>query len=164
MRTVAVYAGSFNPFHVGHLNIVKKAKVLFDGVIVAQGFNPEKSQPSLFMSDVIFKRCTGCDLMSYEGYLHKFLNKIEKEWIDVTTVLVRGLRNATDFAYEENQLKFIREFKPDIKVVYIPCDPEFNHISSSAIRSMNLIEKGSGNRYIYDTEEYYTYQIAKKAE
>ena len=42
MRTVAVYTGSFNPFHKGHLDILNKAKRMFDEVVIAVGHNPDK--------------------------------------------------------------------------------------------------------------------------
>lgn len=155
MNTVAVYAGSFNPFHIGHLNVVKKAEAIFgkSNVIIARGLNPEKWKAKdlneFVEKDEQFKalgKKIGCVTATYYGYLHKFLQELEDQ--GVSYVLLRGLRNATDLAYEENQLKFIREFKPGIRTMFIMCDPELNHISSSAIRNMNSIEPGSGDLYI----------------
>jgi phosphopantetheine adenylyltransferase len=50
--------------------------------------------------------------------------------------------------YEDNQLKFIKDFKKDINVVFIRCDEEFEHISSSAIRSLESFRPGSGDKYL----------------
>lgn len=155
MNTVAVYAGSFNPFHAGHLNIVRKAEAIFGkgNVMIARGINPDKVTVGQFINFTeaedrlkVLGKKIGCQTASYCGYLHHFLQGLDEEGISY--VLLRGLRNATDLAYEENQLKFIRDFKPGIRTIFLMCDPEFNHISSTAIRNMNSIEAGSGDIYI----------------
>jgi phosphopantetheine adenylyltransferase len=51
-------------------------------------------------------------------------------------------------AYEDNQLKFINDFKKDIDVVFFRCDEEFQHISSSAIRNLQSFRPGSGDKYL----------------
>ena len=61
---------------------------------------------------------------------------------DVT--VVRGLRNSTDFQYEQNQYRYIQELKPDIKIINIFCDKEFEHISSSGIRTLEKYDKHKG--------------------
>jgi phosphopantetheine adenylyltransferase len=58
---------------------------------------------------------------------------------DVT--LVRGLRNSIDLQYELTQFQYMQEFKPDIKIVSIFCDKEFEHISSSSIRMLEKYGK-----------------------
>ena len=66
--------------------------------------------------------------------------------IDVT--VIRGLRNGHDLDYEANQLSFLKEIKPDIKVVYIPCDKKYEHISSSAIRSLEKFDEKLSKQYL----------------
>ncbi|MGZ3884824.1 MAG: pantetheine-phosphate adenylyltransferase, partial [Bacteroidia bacterium] len=55
--------------------------------------------------------------------------------------VIRGLRNSTDFQYEQNQYRYIQELKPDIRIVNIFCDKEFEHISSSGIRTLEQFNK-----------------------
>jgi phosphopantetheine adenylyltransferase len=63
--------------------------------------------------------------------------------------LVRGLRNGNDLDYEDNQLKFMEDFKEDdINVVFFRCDSKFSHVSSSAIRNLESFRKGSSKRYL----------------
>lgn len=139
---VGVYAGSFNPFHKGHYNVLLKSENIFDKVIVAFGHNPEKPKSDIVVPETIKNR----QIEFYDGLLPDFISKIEKSGVKAT--LIRGLRNGADLDYESNQLAFMEDFKPDIKVVYLPCDKEFEHISSTAIRNLNKIKPGLGDKYI----------------
>ena len=140
---VGVYPGSFNPLHNGHLNILQKAEKIFDKIIVAQGINPDKEdmETDITRLSVLKYRQTE----KFPGLLTDYLTKKEKD-CDIT--LVRGLRNGDDLDYEVNQLRFMEDMKPEIKVVFIRCDKQFEHISSSAIRNLEKIEKGLGSKYI----------------
>lgn len=151
MKTLAIYAGSFNPFHIGHLNIVEKAERIFGpgSVLIAIGVNPEKclgiSDDHTLRANEI-EKTTGRNVEVYSIFLHELIEKKELEGHKV--VLIRGLRNGDDLNYEDVQLKFINDFKKDIDVVFIKCDSEFNHISSSSIRSLQSFRPGSGDKYL----------------
>lgn len=128
----AVYAGSFNPFHKGHYNILKKAEQIFDKVIIARGINPEKNNTIIDLPTKIQNR----QIETYNGLLTDFIDGLG---YDVT--LVRGVRNATDLQYELTQYRFLQDLKPNIKIASLFCDKEFEHISSSAIRSLQKYGK-----------------------
>jgi len=148
MKTLAIYAGSFNPFHIGHLNIVEKAEKVFGegNVLIAMGVNPEKAKSEDLLSrSVEIANKTGRTVEVYTTFLHELVEKKEAEGYKV--VLVRGLRNGDDLVYEDNQLKFINDFKKNIDVVFFRCDEQFAHISSSAIRNLQSFRSGSGDKY-----------------
>jgi pantetheine-phosphate adenylyltransferase len=129
---IAVFPGSFSPFHKGHYNVLQKAEKIFDKVIIAFGKNPEKEKQNWPQPKTIRNR----QICEYNGLLTDFIKTLK---YDVT--VIRGLRNSTDFQYEQNQYRYIQELKPDIKIVNIFCDKEFEHISSSGIRTLGKYNK-----------------------
>lgn len=151
MKTIVIYPGSFNPFHIGHLNIIQKAERIFKtyctDVIVAMGINFDKIDPSKINEYIeskseeakILSEKIGREVIIYSKFLHELVEDYEK--LGYNVVIIRGLRNGTDLDYEVNQLRFVNDFKKDINVIYITCDQKFEHISSSAI---NKIEKFGG--------------------
>jgi pantetheine-phosphate adenylyltransferase len=151
MKTLAIYAGSFSPFHIGHLNIVDKMEKIFGygNIMLAIGINPSKAstdQSELLNRATKLSKKMDVPVEVYTIFLHELIEKKEAEGYHV--ILVRGLRNGDDLNYEDNQLKFIKDFKKDINVVFIRCDEEFEHISSSAIRQLESFRPGSGEKYI----------------
>ena len=129
---IGVFAGSFNPFHKGHFNVLEKAERIFDKVIIAFGKNPVKNQRNWEIPKTIEFRQSE----EYEGLLTDYIDSLS---YDVT--VIRGLRNSTDFQYEQNQYRYIQELKPTINIVNIFCDKEFEHISSSGIRTLEKYNK-----------------------
>lgn len=136
---VGVYAGSFNPFHLGHWDIYNQAIKQFDTVIVAVGRNPEKDENKIY-NEIPYADIPFVDY--YEGFLSAELEKWSDSDNDVT--LVRGLRNVHDLGEEQNLIAFVRSMYPKLKVVYFLSRPEHQHISSSALRA---IKKFSEKEY-----------------
>lgn len=131
---IAVFPGSFNPFHKGHYNVLQKAEKIFDKVIIAFGNNPEKDGHQTYH---IPASISNRQIENYNGLLTDFVDRIGGEDI----IVIRGLRNSTDFQYEQNQYRYIQELMPNIKIVNIFCDKEFEHISSSGIRTLEKYNK-----------------------
>lgn len=133
---VGLYAGSFNPFHKGHYDILCKAMDIFDEVIIGVGVNNQKDckDQNLIVAQQLKLKLPNNIVMYYNTLLTDFITKLEKEYGSV--VLVRGLRNASDLAYEQNLYSFLKDIKPDIKIVSLFCDVEYLHYSSSGIKSL----------------------------
>jgi pantetheine-phosphate adenylyltransferase len=143
---IAVYAGSFNPFHKGHMNILLKAEQIFDKVIIARGINPEKSNVVVPLPEALDNR----EVMQFSGLLTDFVKNIkENVYLDAESVtVVRGLRNTTDLQFELNQYRYFQDLMPEIQVVSIFCDREFEHISSSGIRALSTFGKEHVEKYL----------------
>lgn len=129
---IGLFCGSFNPFHKGHFNVLQKAERIFDKVIISFGKNPDKKERTWDIPNSIKNR----QLTEYSGLL---TDHVESYGYDV--IVVRGLRNSTDFQYEQNQYRYIQELMPQIKIINIFCDKEFEHISSSGIRTLEKYNK-----------------------
>lgn len=129
--TIGLYAGSFNPFHQGHNDVVKKALKVFDYVLI-YGYGDKK--PAVFVDYIDKPIGVGC----FTGLLKDLIaNKL----IQKPTALIRGLRNGNDLQYEQNMLYWNEDLGVDIPTVYFICDRKLGHISSSAIREIQCIKK-----------------------
>ncbi len=140
--SIGIYAGSFSPFHLGHLNIVQKASAIFDKVIIARGSNPEKDIDLIEWNAEILRTY---EVAEFSGLLTNFID-MHAQYANVT--LVKGLRNGDDLDYEVNQLRFMETMYPQLKVVFIQCDKEYEHISSTALRNLERIEKGLSKPFL----------------
>jgi len=137
---VAVYAGSFNPFHKGHYNILQKAEKIFDKVIIARGYSPEKKNDLVALPNIIMDRA----VVQYSGLLTDFIQTLPFENI----TLIRGLRNSVDLQYEMNQYRYLQDLMPSIQMVSIFCDKEYEHISSSGIRTLSIFGSDKVKDYL----------------
>ncbi len=142
---IGVFAGSFMPFHKGHLNVLQKAERIFDKVIIARGTNTAKQHSQFYKipDSILFTH----QCLEYDGFLTMMLKQFK-----YPVVLVRGLRNDNDLMFETQQAEYLRDMNsrtmPDI--VYIPCDVEYRHISSSAIRDICKISPIPAKQYMVD--------------
>lgn len=130
--TLGIYPGTFNPFHKGHQNVLDKARKIFDEVLVAVGINHDKGDDHPHLS---FPYPPYTPLLYYDEYTTNLVVHYRADYKSVT--IVRGIRNSTDYAYEMNNLAFMRELLPDVEMILIPCDKQYEHLSSSALRKLS---------------------------
>ena len=136
MKIIAIYPGSFNPMHIGHINILEKAERIFGrgSVILACGINPDKQ--TIFDDEYLhlLEQRINRKIITYSKFLHELIEDYEEDGYNV--VIIRGLRNGIDLDYEKTQYRYVDDFKKDVNVVYLTCDKEYEHISSSAIKKI----------------------------
>lgn len=146
----ALYAGSFDPFTNGHLSIVEKAAELFDRVVIGIAYNSKKKRNTELnaMIEAIRKQVSNLDNV----YVTR-IDGLVADWCQKRDVcyLVRGLRDTTDYLYEENIAKINKEINPNLRTIYFRADNDV--ISSSMVRE--LIE------YNKDVSKYVPEEIYK---
>jgi len=156
---IGVYAGSFDPFHIGHLDILYQAEEIFDKVIILVCCNPEKPDSVNSLNDRYKKvnkllKFHQVDMLEPSAYVTDYIfnpnNLLTKK------TLIRGLRTDTDFKREEVQLRIMQDLYCELQTVFLLCDKSKEHISSSMIRLMGNLGDGKDNeRYLRTTQQIY---------
>lgn len=141
-----VFAGSFDPMTIGHLDIIRKCSLLFDEVVVAVLININKRTLfSLEEREALARKATACfsnvRVRAYSG-LAMDLMKDEK-----TEFYIRGIRNTNDYAYETLMDYANTDIHKELITIFIPTKQELLHISSSAVRDI-IHFGGDYERYI----------------
>lgn len=129
-----VFAGTFDPFTVGHSDTVEKCLKIFDEVIVAVAENRTKS--CLFPSDLraeMIKRTYENEDRVRCVVWDKTIVELLKE--ENTPFYVRGIRNAIDLDYENADFYASRDLSGDMITVYIPSEQKHLHVSSSLVKN-----------------------------
>ena len=131
----ALYAGSFDPFTNGHLDILKQAAQIFDTVIIAIANNSEKKSflPLEERLEIIKRSTSGINNLIIDSYGCLTVEYAKKHGANI---LVRGVRNSTDFEYELQISEVNRTLAPDIKTVLLTPKPENSFISSTVVREI----------------------------
>ncbi|MEZ7886449.1 MAG: pantetheine-phosphate adenylyltransferase [Flavobacteriales bacterium] len=137
MKRIAVFPGSFDPFTVGHQNIVLRAMLMFDEIIVAIGENSQKKymlsleKRKAIIADA-FKGIEQVKVESYSGLTVDYCNAEEAKFI------LRGLRNSRDLDFEQPIAQMNKKLDDSIETVFLVNAPEFSAINSSIVREIYL--------------------------
>ncbi|MGL4943424.1 MAG: pantetheine-phosphate adenylyltransferase [Thermoguttaceae bacterium] len=138
MSHLAVYPGSFDPFTLGHLNIVERVAPLFDRLVIGVGINREKR--AWFSGDLraeLIRRSTGhipnIDVRTYEGLTVRFVREMGAK------IMVRGVRPITDIQAELTMMMANRRLAPDVETLFLVADGELAHVSSSLIKEIEPV-------------------------
>ena len=151
MRKIAIFPGSFDPFTKGHEDIVLRGLKLFDEIIIAIGYNSQKHRRYFdieVMVSYINQTFVDYDNISVEVY-NELTAELAKKYN--AKYLLRGLRNTTDFEYENSIAQVNNYLNDDLESVFLITSPKFAAISSSIIREVH--------RYGGDTSEFLPYSL-----
>jgi pantetheine-phosphate adenylyltransferase len=132
---VAVYTGTFDPVHLGHLDIIHRGSNLFDRLIVGVGINPEKA--TLFSIEervALIRKVTGeyenVEVEPFHGLAVQFVRRAGAR------IMLRGLRTLSDMEYEFTMSLMNLNLDPGIETVFLMAKEEFSHVSSSLLRQI----------------------------
>jgi pantetheine-phosphate adenylyltransferase len=131
----AVYAGTFDPVHLGHVDIVVRAARCFDEVVVGVGHNPAKAR---FLAIEVRLAClrealghlTNVRIAPFEGLVVRFAEA------QSAVALVRGFRDASDLAFELPRAQANAKMSPGLETVFVATDPSLAHVSSSLMKEI----------------------------
>ncbi|MGQ0520805.1 MAG: pantetheine-phosphate adenylyltransferase [Actinomycetota bacterium] len=142
MRT-ALFPGSFDPLHNGHLEIIETAARLFDSVIVAAVRNPQKGEPLFSLADrreMIAESVEHLPNVQVEFFGSLVVDLARQVGADV---IVKGLRVASDFEHEL-QMAQMNEAISELVTVFLPCATSSSFIASSLLRE--IVRLGGATR------------------
>jgi len=136
-KKIALFPGSFDPFTKGHEDIVLRGLAVFDEIVIAIGYNSQKSTRYFTIEMMIekientFSAYPNIKVLTYSELTAEFARKHQAKF------LLRGLRNTTDFEYENSISQVNKNLVSDLESVFLITTPEFAWISSSVIREVH---------------------------
>lgn len=136
MEKIALFPGSFDPFTKGHLDVVNRSLKLFPKIIIAIGHNSKKKRyfdvlKTKASIENYFQGNPNVEVLVYDELTAQIAKKKNAQY------LIRGLRNTTDFEYENSISQINRHLNLDLETVFLITSPEFAHINSSIIREVH---------------------------
>lgn len=140
--TLALLPGSYDPITLGHLDVIRRAAMLFDRVVVAVMTNDmnayvptAKSKQYLFSmeqrTEMAALACAGISNVRVIASRAMLIELVDELGADI---IVKGVRNEADFAYEQQHARWNRSHNAKAETLYIPADPQFDTISSTLVR------------------------------
>lgn len=134
-ETIAIYPGSFDPFTLGHYDILTRSAKLFDKIYIAVGVNIEK-HPIFTLEERrgMIQKAVGSnnkiEVISFDGLITNFMkeNKIK--------IIVRGLRDIDDLLHESRMSRMNKVLYPEMETVFLHTTEAFAYISSSLIKEI----------------------------
>ncbi len=152
MKRIALFPGSFDPFTKGHEDIVLRGLHLFDEIIVGIGHNTAKKRyfPVEVMQRMIeetFEKYPQIQTVTYDDLTANMARQLGARF------LLRGLRNTTDFEYENSISQVNRHVYSDVETVFLITSPHLAPISSTIIRELH--------KYGHNVDEFLPYKLSE---
>ncbi|WNC71931.1 pantetheine-phosphate adenylyltransferase [Thalassotalea psychrophila] len=137
MKNTAIYPGTFDPVTNGHSDLIERASLLFDQVIVGVAASPSKKprfnlEKRVAMITEITSHLENVTVQGFSGLLVDFAKQANAQ------VLIRGLRAVSDFEYEFQLANMNRRLYPELESVFLTPAEENSFISSTLVKEVSL--------------------------
>lgn len=140
MERTAIFTGVFNPFTIGHADIVTRALAVFDKVVIGIGYNPQKGEKADVESRI--EQITAV----YKDHPRVVVEAFSDMAADLAarhnaTAVVKGIRSVKDFEYERSQAEYNSLLGDGLETVVFFARPELSSLSSTAVRTLRHFGK-----------------------
>jgi len=145
---IAVYAGSFDPVTLGHVDIIRRGAALFETLIVAIGINPDKRplftpQERVDLMQQVIGDLKNVEVECFEGLTVDYVKRKK------AAVMLRGIRTVSDIEAEFTMALTNRTLAPHIETVFLMASEKYSHVSSTLIKQIALMgREGSAQQLL----------------
>lgn len=134
-QRVAVYTGTFDPVHLGHVDIIRRGSQLFDRIIVGVGINPDKlplftAEERITMLRDVSKPFDNVEVRAFSGLAVRFVREVGAR------IMLRGLRTLSDMEYEFTMSLMNLNLDPGLETIFLMAKEEYSHVSSTLLRQI----------------------------
>ena len=134
-RRLAVYTGTFDPVHLGHVDIIARGSRLFDELVVGVGMNPDKApffsaEERVALLEDVVRPFANVRVQAFEGLAVQFVRR------EGARVMLRGLRTLSDMEYEFTMSLMNLNLDPGLETIFLMAREEFSHVSSTLLRQI----------------------------
>ena len=134
---IAVYPGSFDPIHNGHLDIIRRASKVFDEVIIGVLINPDKKgffdiDERVQLIKKVVKPYDNVKVECFSGLLINFMRKRNSK------IIIKGLRTVADFEYEFQMALMNNKLDRSIETVFMMTNSKYSYLSSSSVKQVAM--------------------------
>ena len=143
---ICLFPGTFDPVTLGHIDVIVRAKPLFDKIIIGVGKNSTKTpmfsaEQRLQWFKDIFKDEPGIEAAVYEGLTVDYCKQIDAKFI------LRGIRYVSDFEYEKAIADANRTLDHTIETIFLTCEPKYTSIASTIVRDI-IRNNGDASQFL----------------
>ena len=135
MKTIAVYAGTFDPITFGHLDLIQRAAQLFDSIILAIASNPTKKplfslEERVSLAKEVLVNQKNIKIQGFTGLLLELVKQTQ------ANVIIRGIRAVADFDYEFQLANVNRFMNPEVESIFLMPSDKYMYISATMVREI----------------------------